>query len=62
MTAEEIREYMDEHLKKGTLPDRQVRLVGLRLLSELAAQLAELNLNIRGVRERLMDLAWKGNL
>jgi hypothetical protein len=40
MTAAEIREYMEEHLIKGTLSDQQV---GLRMLCEIAAHLAEMN-------------------
>jgi hypothetical protein len=40
VTAVEIRAYVDDHLAKGTIPDT---LANLRMLSEIAAQLAELN-------------------
>jgi len=40
MTAAEIREYLNEHIAKRTLPDE---LASFRILGEIAAQLAELN-------------------
>jgi hypothetical protein len=59
MTEAEIREYIDEHIVKNTVPHE---IVGLRLLGEIAAQLAHLNdpeekLKAADLRETLAERA-----
>jgi hypothetical protein len=40
MTAEEIREYIDQHIQEGAVSNETVQC---RILSEIAAHLADLN-------------------